>query len=466
MKNSWVIRLSGLTDVDQNIRHNFIADFAKSGYTASLITMALGVFYFFYGFNQSDHNFLLRFFSLLILLTSAARHYYGKIALEQGGSGLNKKQSEQLIITLFINSTAFIAISSIIAYRIGFNTLDIVGPILFTFVFIIGAPVTLGHCKPNLVYFVGGNMVAMLACLNLQVYSGEHNGDQLSSMYYWQLTIFFIASAFYAIKQGFIFRKQLIIRLKTEFDLIETNLELLNSRKKIIDQTLMTEQANRMSALGEMAGGVAHEINNPLAIIHANLQMALIKSSTLTPEITQRLTKAQNAVERITKIVRGLQSLCSSRKNLDDDITANIKDITLDIESISGERLKTNDIEFRNEIESNTYLAANPVQVSQILINLINNAVDALKETQLSLKYITVSSVTDQNHFKIIVANPGPEIPLEIQNKIFEPFFTTKQTNKGTGLGLSISKGLAKQNNATTKIKMKINFVCLLKDKY
>ncbi len=94
-----------------------------------------------------------------------------------------------------------------------------------------------------------------------------------------------------------------------------------------------------------------------------------------------------------------------------------------------------------------------PVQISQIVINLFNNAYDAMEEANLDPRFIRLTCHVEQDHVFLTVSNPGRQIEARIQEKLFQPFFTTKEVGKGTGLGLSISKSMAKQHNGDLNYK-------------
>ncbi len=197
--------------------------------------------------------------------------------------------------------------------------------------------------------------------------------------------------------------------------------------------------ASKMSALGEMAGGIAHEINSPLAAI--SLQTELIANS---PHAHESLLPALKAIEgtvgRISKIVSGLRRLAHGGKK-NEKVRTNVEAIIADTLSFCSEKLRNSFVELRwNKEFGYEELFCQPEQVSQVLLNLINNAVDAVAGSQE--KWIAVGAEVDGEWVRIFVEDSGPPIPEAVKAQIMKPFFTTKAVGKGTGLGLSISRNI------------------------
>ncbi len=208
----------------------------------------------------------------------------------------------------------------------------------------------------------------------------------------------------------------------------------------------------KMSALGEMAGGLAHEINNPLAIIsgNANIIGNLISSENIDlPKIRFCLSKIDNTVDRISKTVRGLR-LFSRDSDQDAMEPAKISTIIEDSLSLCQERFRAHGVEIRIRIDTDAQLECRPSQISQILINLLSNAFDAVESFEE--KWVTVELASQSENIILRVIDSGKGIPSYIAEKVMDPFFTTKTTGKGTGLGLSISKGIAESHNGSLRL--------------
>lgn len=220
----------------------------------------------------------------------------------------------------------------------------------------------------------------------------------------------------------------------------EKNMEAqLEEQKKLI-----IHQA-KLSSLGEMAAGIAHEINTPLNVIQAAV-LRLEKQDQkgkLKPEFMRDQFKdIISNVKRIDCIIRSMRSLVrDNSKNPPEAflIEAAIED-TL---SLFRARFAKDLIQIQTYVEPGLGAMGRPPEFGQVLGNLLNNAFDALNAWDTrEKKIIHISATALDNQCIVRVSNNGPKIPKELRDKIFEPFFTTKKVNQGTGLGLSISRSL------------------------
>ena len=214
--------------------------------------------------------------------------------------------------------------------------------------------------------------------------------------------------------------------------------------KKIAAQQEQLVQASKLSSLGEMAGGVAHEINNPLAVILA--QADILKRELSMPEDplekkTERVNGIISMVNRIAKIVSGLKSFSrdASRDTVEEVlITKVIEDAVL----FCKERFHSHSIDLiiNMKADPSTSIIGRSTELSQVLLNLLNNAHDAV--VQLDQKWVELKVETAFEKLILSVTDSGTGIPKWVADKMMQPFFTTKEFGKGTGLGLSISKGI------------------------
>lgn len=233
----------------------------------------------------------------------------------------------------------------------------------------------------------------------------------------------------------------------------------------ILEQRQNLEYSSKMSTLGEMAGGIAHEINNPMAMISA-LNRVLKKSVERGIVDPDKFIKCcediDNTVIRITKITAALRVVSRDATN-EDFSTCLLKDILDDVLALSGEKFKNNGIEIKidmSHLNQETTIECCRVQLSQVFINLLGNSYDAIEF--LSERWVKILIEQEQENVVIKFIDSGPGIPLDIQEKIFQPFFTTKEIGKGTGLGLSLSNSIIKKHGGIFSIDKKSEHTCFV----
>ena len=219
--------------------------------------------------------------------------------------------------------------------------------------------------------------------------------------------------------------------------------------QKEVDETRISQvNAARLASLGEMAGGIAHEINNPMAIIRGQaeyLQRFLRNvDSVQAGPIVKGLDKIVTTVDRITKIIKGLRAV-SRDSSQDPMINQDLLEIISDTLTLFEEKFKLANIRYELKTsEEKLVIACRPAEISQVILNLMNNSYDAILGTEYPWINITVER--DKNSVFITFSDSGESIPETIAQKIFQPFYTTKEVGKGTGLGLSISKSIVERH--------------------
>jgi PAS domain S-box-containing protein len=220
----------------------------------------------------------------------------------------------------------------------------------------------------------------------------------------------------------------------TEIKILQLKLE--SERKLSLHQA-------KLASIGQLASGVAHEINNPLAIIKGYI--AVIKDSTNFDQDTlTRLEKMNNASNRIKTIVNGLRAF--SRSDIEEIGLFNFGEVLKEsIDLVTEIYLKENisltlDINLKQE----AIMLGNRGRISQVIMNLLANAKDA--NSKMETRSIHVSLSTEGNYSILKVRDNGKGIDRSIKDKIFDPFFTTKDVNEGTGIGLSIVSSIIKEH--------------------
>jgi signal transduction histidine kinase len=229
---------------------------------------------------------------------------------------------------------------------------------------------------------------------------------------------------------------------------------------EIESQQVKIIQSSRLAALGEMAGGIAHEINNPLAIINIKAEqigmMALRAQGAQSSKIEELATGIQSTVQRIARIVKGLRAF-ARESDKDPFQLAEARTLFDDTISLCSERFRNHGVTLKvSSPEVGATLECRQYQIAQVILNLMNNAFDAVRESprlgadgKPEEMWVSLGVDVTEEHLFIHVTDNGPGVPKELREKIMQAFFTTKKAGVGTGLGLSISRGIVVDHGGT-----------------
>jgi two-component system, NtrC family, sensor kinase len=217
------------------------------------------------------------------------------------------------------------------------------------------------------------------------------------------------------------------------------------------EKQMMNEQVvetGKLASVGELAAGIAHEINNPVAIMVEEagwigdlLEEEDFKDGTNLKEFRRALAQINTQGKRCKEITHKLLSF--ARKTDERVQELDIDEVIEDIVALSAQRAKYSNVVIKRNIENNLpKVRLSQAELQQVLLNLINNALDAMEKQGGSLE---IRSREEEGNLVIELADNGPGIPAANLGRIFDPFFTTKPVGKGTGLGLSICYGIVKK---------------------
>ena len=191
----------------------------------------------------------------------------------------------------------------------------------------------------------------------------------------------------------------------------------------------------KLATVGEIAGGVAHEVNNPLAAIR--MEAELLGRGSVDPEVGAAASTIVREVDRAARIVRSLLRL--ARRADSTPVRVNVNELIRDVAEIRQRVLRAENIEVVTALEGDTPIVLGLGQeLQQVVINLVTNAEYAAKSGSRHPAMVRVSSQERGGWVRVTVDDSGPGVPAAVRNRIFDPFFTTKGPDEGSGLGLSI----------------------------
>jgi two-component system NtrC family sensor kinase len=210
-------------------------------------------------------------------------------------------------------------------------------------------------------------------------------------------------------------------------------------------------QSEKIATMGSLLAGVAHELNNPLAVLSGHAQ--LLHETANDPTLVRRAEKICGATDRCVRIVRNFLALARQRPPERGPVV--LKQVLDGVIELVAYQLRTSEVEVTVDgADALPTLWADAHQLHQVLVNLVTNAQQAMRR-QSRPRRISITTRHDAIGHRVLleVADTGPGIPPEIRAKIFDPFFTTKPAGEGTGLGLSLCRGIIEEHGGTIAVE-------------
>jgi len=271
--------------------------------------------------------------------------------------------------------------------------------------------------------------------------------EEMSSLFVTRnVEIAIIGSGILAIILTTIFTTRLSVRRLRDSDL------------KMNELNAQLVQSDKLAALGKMATGAAHEINNPLAVIIQKtgwmqdlLTEEEFQDSKNLGEFRASIRKIEEHVERARKVVHGMLGYARKMEPRLEDV--DINQTLNETVALLGNYARINNIVIRTDLSSDLpIIASDQAQLQQVFLNLISNAIDGIGKDGL----IQVLSRRTDSHITVKIIDDGPGITEDQQRKVFDPFFTTKQTGKGTGLGLWVSYNIIEKMGGAMTLQSQV----------
>ncbi|HYX37302.1 MAG TPA: ATP-binding protein [Oligoflexus sp.] len=255
-----------------------------------------------------------------------------------------------------------------------------------------------------------------------------------------------INSSFIFLFLVFDFLRLRFMEIQNEMVAVGTHLQ--QAKSTIERQQSALVQNSRMQALGEMAGGIAHEINNPLSIIEAQvyaLRAKLQKGALTTADMVDSIQNLEKTSTRISHIIQSLLQISGDGKR-DAFQNVSVVSILAHVEDLCRQKFQHHgvDLMIDKDVPESLLIPCHQSQIAQVLLSLLSNAFDAVLGA--SERWVRVWTVHDTERVVFIVSDSGPGLAPQQKSRLFQPFSSSKPIGKGIGLGLSIAKGMVEQH--------------------
>jgi len=281
----------------------------------------------------------------------------------------------------------------------------------------------------------------------------DDTGDKTAFVASWSHPIVNIHQELYGVFSVYLACERLPSKQEIEILEIVTHIAIIcfekeKDRTKLENEHLKLISSSKKAVLGEMAGGIAHEINNPLAIIQgvSGKMKILLEHNKLDKDLTlDSIGKIIGTVKRIKDIIDALRLHSRDESTVPTQLN-HIEDIFDSALALCAEKMKYSGVNIEKIIhDKNIEVYCNEVQINQVLVNLISNAYDAISGKEHP--WIRIEAKKSQHKVIISITDCGEGIHPDIIEKMMLPFFTSKEANNGTGIGLSISESIIKSHH-------------------
>jgi len=249
-------------------------------------------------------------------------------------------------------------------------------------------------------------------------------------------------------------RLEVLLRIKNLLDTRRLYLELERHNRSleqtVLERTQQFLRSEKLATMGSLLAGVAHELNNPLAVLMG--QTHLMREVVRDGPLRQRTEQIRAAAERCARIVRNFLAMARQQPPERHEVALN--QVVREAVELLAYELRTDNIEAVLDLADDLpVLWADAHQLHQVVVNLVANAHQAMRSLPAARRItITTRFARERARVQLAIADTGPGIPRDIEAKVFEPFFTTKPPGQGTGLGLSLCQGIVEEHGGTIAV--------------
>lgn len=424
-----------MNERDAKIQSLLWKEVALKGRTTAMAFGVASLFIYFYHYEISTYETYLKIAAILSILANVVRFWTAAKILNR--PELCERQRSIMRGCILLNVVMWSLIYSLGALELNSTTYNYAVLICMFAGTVAGSIVTLGYDKATFLFV---QFIFFVPMMSISLYQYATGRNSLGHYLFFLFAMFFI----YQYKQFSDYRMHLLQKFNNQLDLESSLKELRKSQTLLVEQTAKIIHSSKLQALSEMAGGLAHEVNNSLMVIIGNTQQVqreLRKNNQLSDSVNGKIEQSTQAIMKIRNVIEGLKyfSLEMEEQPKEPVLLGEVVHRTL---SYTHELLKTRNISLEISDLPDVQIVCHPFQITRILFNLTMNAVDSLKDIEEG-RWLSYEVSRQDQFIYIRVRNNGRTIAKEHVQKLFQPFFSTKDVNEGSGLSLSISKGIA-----------------------
>jgi len=241
--------------------------------------------------------------------------------------------------------------------------------------------------------------------------------------------------------------------MSDKVEILKLTKEIKEKQDNLARITTQFENINKMASLGELAGSIAHEINNPMTTILGRIQL-MLEFNSLPGDVQKKLTVIEAQANRISKLIHALLSFSRGKDKESIDEEMDINQVIINSLELTRHDLAINHIEVSTALANNLpHIYGDSIQIQQVFINLINNARHAMRKKGK----LSIGSRIYESSICVSIKDNGYGIDPKDHTRIFEPLFTTKRKSGGTGLGLSICRQIIQKHNGSLSVESKLH---------